>query len=160
MPKIAIHTADDEQSLPARWAERLDQFVDRIRTKAYELFDRDGQPYGRDLDHWLEAEKMFFKGNAELKESADAYEVQIEIPGFVAKEIEVLALPNAIFVTAETQLIEAHEEEVEQFLFRRFALAEVVDTSLITARLQKGVLHITAPKVAVSRPMMARAASA
>ncbi|ACJ01100.1 DUF2934 domain-containing protein [Rhodospirillum centenum] len=32
--------------------------LDEIRTEAYLLWLRDGQPSGRDLEHWLEAERI------------------------------------------------------------------------------------------------------
>ena len=31
---------------------------ERIRRKAYELWQADGRPYGRDLDHWQQAEEI------------------------------------------------------------------------------------------------------
>lgn len=34
----------------------MDKEMERIRSKAYEIWERDGQPNGRALDHWLEAE--------------------------------------------------------------------------------------------------------
>jgi len=30
---------------------------DRIRERAYSLWERDGRPHGRQMDHWLQAER-------------------------------------------------------------------------------------------------------
>ena len=34
-----------------------DDREDRIRARAYELWQRDGSPEGRENDHWIEAEQ-------------------------------------------------------------------------------------------------------
>jgi Protein of unknown function (DUF2934) len=38
----------------------MDEKMERIRSKAYEIWERDGRPDGRALDHWLEAERQVF----------------------------------------------------------------------------------------------------
>jgi len=35
-----------------------DQLTNMIRKKAYELYEKRGRKPGRDMDNWLEAEKM------------------------------------------------------------------------------------------------------
>ena len=35
-----------------------DQLTDAIRKKAYELYEKRGKKQNRDMDNWLEAEKM------------------------------------------------------------------------------------------------------
>ena len=35
-----------------------DQLTDMIRKKAYELYEKRGKKSGRDMDNWLEAERM------------------------------------------------------------------------------------------------------
>jgi len=35
-----------------------DQLTDMIRKKAYELYEKRGKKQGRDMDNWLEAEKI------------------------------------------------------------------------------------------------------
>jgi len=35
-----------------------DQLTDMIRKKAYELYEKRGKKQGRDMDNWLEAERM------------------------------------------------------------------------------------------------------
>lgn len=34
-----------------------DDLIERIRQRAYELWEADGQPEGRELEHWLQAEQ-------------------------------------------------------------------------------------------------------
>ena len=32
-------------------------FTDRVFLRAYELWQREGSPHGRDVDHWVQAER-------------------------------------------------------------------------------------------------------
>ena len=45
-------TNKTEMSMPQ------DQLADMIRKKAYELYEKRGKKQGRDMDNWLEAEKI------------------------------------------------------------------------------------------------------
>ncbi|MCW8835334.1 MAG: DUF2934 domain-containing protein, partial [Rhodospirillales bacterium] len=40
---------------------------DRILMKAYELWEAEGRPAGRDLEHWLKAEMLIAKASTETK---------------------------------------------------------------------------------------------
>jgi hypothetical protein len=43
--------------------------ADRIRRRAYELWERDGSVHGRALDHWLQAEREIAEEDAGSKAS-------------------------------------------------------------------------------------------
>ena len=34
-----------------------DEKIDQLRNRAYQIWERKGRPQGRDLEHWLEAER-------------------------------------------------------------------------------------------------------
>ena len=34
-----------------------DEKMDQLRSRAYQIWEREGRPQGRDLEHWLEAER-------------------------------------------------------------------------------------------------------
>lgn len=38
-----------------------DEFIARVRMKAYELYEKRGYTHGKDLDDWLEAERIVKK---------------------------------------------------------------------------------------------------
>jgi hypothetical protein len=38
-------------------AARQDDLCDRVRRRAYELWESEGRPAGREHDHWLQAER-------------------------------------------------------------------------------------------------------
>jgi HSP20 family protein len=74
-------------------------------------------------------------------------------PGFEPGEVKVTALPDALIVSASSsQTHEKNEGNVrfcefgQKTLFRRFDLPEPINLDKVTAGLNKGVLHLTAPK--------------
>ncbi len=160
MSKIAVHPVADEQSLPEPWITNLQNQIDQIREKAYELFEAAGKPNGQDLHHWMEAERLLLAGNGDIINCQDEFEIQISVPGFVAQELEISVLPDTILVHAETLKMGAGEVAQTQTLFRRFVLADPINTHRVSARLEKDVLYITAYKASAPIAMMSRAATA
>ena len=45
---------------------------DQIRNRAYEIWEREGQPHGRNLEHWLQAHWELMNEAAAKNGSADA----------------------------------------------------------------------------------------
>lgn len=43
-----------------------DDMADRIRGRAYSIWEEEGRPDGRDGDHWLQAEREIMHGNDEI----------------------------------------------------------------------------------------------
>ena len=112
------------------------------------------------MEHWLEAERLLLGENAEFMEGTHAFEIEIHVAGFVAKEIEVLAMPDTLLVRAETKLMDPNDQPATHVLMRRYDLPEAINPEHTTAHLAKGVLKITAQKMAAPAQAMAHAASA
>jgi HSP20 family protein len=139
---------------------------DEIRRRAHEFFQLRGGAFGGDLDDWLKAEREVLGwAKAELVEQEGRYEVQVELPGFEAKDIQVTATADEIVVRAsrehkseETPEKKEGEARVvwSEFssneLYRRFTLPKTVQTDNVTAKLEKGILRITAPCAAQAKP--------
>jgi len=159
MSNVSVQKAAEEKSLPAVWLNEVQEFSEKIRRKAFELFERGGRADGRDLDHWLEAEKeLLGLGSFDLVDKGKEFEQHVALPGFDAKEIEVAALPDALLVKAETsrrsekkESDTCYSEFTNQSLFRRIPLPEPIDVSRVTAKLDKGVLCVIAAKAAVEK---------
>jgi hypothetical protein len=49
---------------------------DQIRERAYELWEREGRPHGRHLDHWVQAEREKAKAGAGPKDTLDEQQRQ------------------------------------------------------------------------------------
>jgi HSP20 family molecular chaperone IbpA len=128
--------------------------AERVRQRAYELFQSRHSRAGSPLDDWLKAEReLIWAPESDLVEKNGQFQLQIAVPGFDAKDIKVTAFSDALAVCAES----AHRHEKsdgnvyfcefgEKTLFRKFELPAPIDVDKVTARLEKGVLQISAAK--------------
>ena len=153
MPDITVQKIKDPvKQAPPIFAE-LEKRFDAVRQRAHELFLNRGQ-VDRALDDWFAAEhELFGWSAAELSEKDNAYEVDFDLAGFDAKDIQVTAMSNEIIVRAaakETREVEKDKVLWSEFgsndVFRRFELPEPIDTDKVTATLDKGILRIKARK--------------
>lgn len=134
-------------------AETLD-LLDRVRKRAFELFEKRGGATGSDIGDWLQAEKEVFQvPEMELAESPKEFDVRLALPGFGAGDIRVSALPDAVIVDGEA----AHQDHGadgsirfcefgERRVFRLIPLPEPADVDRVSANLDKGILHIRVAK--------------
>jgi HSP20 family protein len=92
----------------------------------------------------------------DVRETAQAYAVQAELPGVKKDGIHVEIEGNEVTISAETER-EAEPKDGEKWLrversygksARRFALPQDIDESRATARFTDGVLELTLPKKA------------
>jgi len=143
---------DESRTLPM--FEELDRLLDRVRQRAFELFEQRGCECGHELEDWLQAERETLRGPAaEMLDRGKEIEIQMNLPGYEPDEIEVAATGNCIVVHAEPKHIDTESRDViwSEFgehgnVYRDFELPAAVDLDHVTARLENGILHITAPK--------------
>ena len=155
MSQVAIQKANHgEKTLPV--FDEIAKRLEAVRKRAFDLFEERGRQFGHQLEDWLKAERELLGWPAaELVEKDGAYQMQITLPGFEAKEVEVTAAPNAVIVHA------AREEEKKtekgnvlwtEFgsnnVYRRFELPNPINVDKVTATLQNGLLQINAPEIA------------
>ncbi len=167
MPKLAVQKvhSDEMQSHPV--LEQLRALTDRIRQRAYEIFQGRAGTEGSDLDDWLNAENdLLIIPGSDLIETDGRYELEIALPGFDAKDVEITAFPDALIVRAkniqEQQQTEGNVQLsgfAEKRLFRRFELATPIDVDNVSANLDRGLLRLTAPKAREAPPKSAAIAA-
>lgn len=168
MSTIPVQKAVEENALPAPWIDDVQAFSERVRNRAFELFEKYGRPAGQQLEHWFEAERQLFSvPRAELVAIAGGFEIRIALPGFDASEIEVTALPDTLLVKAQAsnkRMEKAGDVRFSEFsdqsLFRRIRFPEPIDTAQVTAKLEKGVLDIVAYKAVIDTAKKVSIASA
>lgn len=110
-----------------------------------------------DLNRWFDdAFRSFwlddyFGGRRIAEPAADLYEdddnvyVRMEVPGVKKKELEV-SLENAV-LTVSAEASDKDKESERSYSFRRtVSLPEGIDGAKVKARLEDGILTITAPK--------------
>jgi len=152
VPNIAVQKYQKTETAP--FFDEAQNLLDRIRRRAYALFEWRGRGEGKDVEDWLAAEReLLLTPPAELTEKEDAYQARIAAPGFDAKELQVSATPQCIVVKGEANQTSEKEEGNIHFsefakhtLFRRIDLPEPIDVDRIKATLDKGLLLLTAEK--------------
>src|SRR5579864_2460763 len=155
MSQVAIKKADDtgKKTLPI-FAEIAKRF-EAVRRRAFDLFEKRGRELGHDQEDWLTAEREIFRWPAaELAEKDGAYEIQITLPGFEPQDVEVTATPTEIIVHASTEEQKKTQkgnvlwtEFGSSDVYRRFEVPKQINTDKVTARLENGILRVSAPEV-------------
>jgi len=154
MADVAVQKIDHEKPIRGPALQELTDVFDAVRAKAFELFERRGGTPGQEVEDWIQAEReLFWVPQAELSETDAEYKIQVGVPGFDAKNIQVAAQPGEILVRANVEKrVENQEKNVrysefgEKSLYRRFELATPIEVERTTARVEQGMLTVTAPK--------------
>ncbi len=168
MPQVAINKLDGKKAEAASILDEIKALSERIRQRAFEIFERRAGVDGFAIDDWLLAERGLLRiPESELIEGDGRFELRVSAPGFGPNEVQVTALPDAVIIKASST--HKHNEtsgEVrfcefdQKTLFRRFELPEPIDLDKITANIDKGLLHVTASKVQQATAQKQRAAAA
>jgi HSP20 family protein len=166
MSQVAITKADESTKETLPIFNEITKRLDAIQQRAFDLFERRGRELGHDLEDWLKAEhETLGWPAAELAEKDGAYDIEVTLPGFEPKDIEVTATPSEIVVHAATK--EEKREEKGNVLwtefgsndvYRRFAVPNSVDVDKVTAHLENGLLRINAPEIAKPKGIAVKAA--
>lgn len=165
MSQIAIEKVNGDVTRSSFFKE-MKNLADRVRQRAYDIFKHRSASDGSDLDDWFKAEhELIWAPESDLVEKDGKFEMQVAVPGFDAKDVNVTALPDAIVICAEsTHKHDKSEGNVyfcefgDRTLYRRFDLPAPIDVDKITAHLDKGVLKLTATKA--EKPAATKTASA
>jgi len=154
MAQVAITKVDDQKKKELPVFEEIERRFKEVERRAFELFEGRGRQSGADLDDWLRAEREIMGWPAaELTKKDDGYAVQMTLPGFEAKDVEVTATPSEIIVHAATE--ETKKEEKGNVLwtefesndvYRRFEMPESINVEGVSAAIDNGILKIKAPQ--------------
>jgi HSP20 family molecular chaperone IbpA len=167
MSQVAIKKVSDaagKKMLPI--FEEIEKRCDAVQRRAFELFEKRGRELGHEVEDWLKAEhELMGWPAAELVEKQGAYEMEITLPGFEAKDVEVTATPTEVIVHAaieeEKKTEKGHvlwTEFGSNDVYRRIEVQNPINVDKVTAQLEKGILHINAPEVAKPREIRVVAA--
>ena len=92
--------------------EQFDSVNDSIARRAFELFEGDGQWFGRDLDYWLRAEtELLHPLHMDVTESDADFIVRAEVPGFTAKDLEIKVEPRRLRIAGKREIKEEKERK-------------------------------------------------
>lgn len=154
MSHVAIEKVDEKKLGTASVFQEIEALSERIRQRAFEIFEGHKGGEGFATEDWLNAERdLLCSCESELVEQDSKFEVRMNAPGFEPGEVKVTALPDALIVSASSSHTHENKEGNVRFcefgqktLFRRFDLPEPINLDKVTADLNKGVLHLTATK--------------
>jgi HSP20 family protein len=158
-PRKAATSSTKGTKVPVRLGQRaalldrIREVQDRITRRAFEVFHENGGEEGRDLDHWLTAEReVLWKPSFELSERDGVLSIRADVAGMEPGDLEVTVTPDRLVLTGETR--HEHSETKGQVhysefssgsLYREIAFPRPVDPSAVKAALRNGLLEITAP---------------
>jgi HSP20 family protein len=153
--------AAEDRALPV-FAE-VEQVLDRMRLRAYELFAGRGFEEGHALDDWLAAEHEICWPAAEFVENDADFVLSLALAGFEPDDIAVTATPRELIVKAarkterrEPAKAEAGKVRWSEFrsddVYRRIELPCAVEVEKLSATFRNGLLKVVAPKAREARP--------
>jgi HSP20 family protein len=132
--------------------DELKNMQDRIMHRAYDIFEKNGRALGRDLEHWLHAERqLVWKPAIELNERDEAFHVSVAIPGVDPKALDIEIAPDYLLIKAEIHhehtfdkgKVHACEFETGS-LFRSIQFPKKIDPNKVKAEFTNGMLYLTA----------------
>ena len=124
----------------------------QVMRRAYDIFERNGHPFGRDFDHWIQAEhELLWKPAIEIHEVDGKLVLEAAVSGMDPKDITIEVTPEDIVLKAETH--HEHNEKkgtlhVCEFesgsMFRSIHLPRRINSDKVKAELKNGLLTVTA----------------
>ena len=159
MPQVAVTKVNDAEKKTLPVFGEITKRLEAVQQRAFDLFEKRGRELGHDLEDWFKAEQELFGWpEAEFAEKESAYELEIPLPGFEAKDVDVTATPNEVIVHAATEKEKKTQKDDVLWtefgsdeVYRRFDVPNAVNVEQVTAKLDNGRLRINAPKVANSK---------
>jgi HSP20 family molecular chaperone IbpA len=133
--------------------EEMKNLAERVRQRAFEIFQNRAGQNGSDLDDWYQAEReLIWTPESDLLEKDGKFEMQVAVTGYDPKDVHVTALPDAVLVTAESTHKHNKSDgdvcfcEFQRSMFRRYDLPAPIDVDKVTANVDDGILKVTAAK--------------
>ena len=132
-------------------AEELDQRVnDRIRDRAYSLFEQSGREPGNEDANWTRAESEILRGNVQVRESGSWLALTALLPDASGQEMQIAVQPRRVVVRATTggkkQDLSDHNGPVAEEIFLAANLAVDVDPSSAAASFREQRLRLMVRK--------------
>jgi HSP20 family protein len=140
--------------------DHMQELHEMISRRAFELFEKGGGIFGRDLENWFKAEsELLHPVNISIDETDEGLKVVAEVPGFKPEELEVSVEPRRLTITGKRE--DAKEEKKKgktvyserdsEMIMRVVELPMEVNTEAVVAVLKDGVLEFTMPKAAPAK---------
>lgn len=156
MPNVNVTVAEPNGSLAKELLADFEHLMERVRKRAYELFERRGCKTGADRNDWYQAEEeLLFPIKVETKQEPGQYVCRLSVPGFTGKEIKVHAIEGNLVVRGEVSTTSESEVPAQhtQSIFYQLRLPEGAQVEGMTAGYKQEELTIHIPIKAQSCPV-------
>lgn len=168
MANIPVQKVENSEVETAPALKALQDTVEMVRQRAFELFEHRGYAPGNELADWVQAERdLFWVPPAELTETDHEVEITVAVPGFDPQEVHVTAQPGEIVIRGDHEKRTEKEEKgvlYSEFggktLYRRFEIAQPIEVGHVTANVENGMLTVKAPRKALQAVAAKKTASA
>jgi len=112
-------------------------------------------PWASEADGGTAADTVSYP--VDIRETAEAFHIDAELPGFRRDEIEINFQDGVLSITAERKETQGEgEQRLTERRYRKtarhFRLPATVDADKVEARLEDGVLHLILSKREETRP--------
>jgi HSP20 family molecular chaperone IbpA len=149
--------------------QRKTEIHNMIARRAYELFEYRGRVPSHEIDDWVQAEsELVYPCCHDLKESADAIILHVDLPGsLTADQLTLSVEPRRLLLSGDKEISvlcgdasDTHWEVRWQQIFRVHDLPTDVDPSKATATLGGHAVDIVLPRASAANERGERARSA
>lgn len=146
--------------------DRLYEIYDTIAQRAFEIFENEGRPLGRDLQHWFQAEaELLHPLHSEITEKDKQLLVRVELPGFDARDLDLHLEATKLTIGGERKVRDECKEAGNTFctecsaerIFRVMELPLAVDPAKAEATLKDGILELRLTKANEARKVKVEA---
>src|SRR6266571_79306 len=142
--------------------DRVQRLHDSVARRAFEIFESKGQPFGRDLENWLQAEsELLHPVHVDVAESDEGLTIRAEMPGFKAEQLEVSMEPRRVTIAGKRESHAERKDEKTIYkehcsdqILRVIELPAEVVGGRVAATLRDGVLELKMPKVAPAKKVI------
>lgn len=149
MPKVEVKNAEPDGSVANGLLAEFDKLTQRVRRRAYELFEKRGRNDGANLDDWFRAEQeLLFPVKFETKEEPGRYILRSSVPGFAGKDLKVYTLGDSLIVKGESAAssdAQGLSSEESRSFFYQWPLPTGAHANDVTAEFKQEELTINIP---------------
>jgi HSP20 family protein len=139
--------------------DRMQRLYDSVARRAFEIFEGDGRTFGRELQHWFQAEsELLHPVHVRVTEADGKVTVNAEVPGFTEKDLEISVEPRRLTISGKRETKEErkdqktiYSERCSNQILRVVDLPVEVDASKASATLSNGMLELEIPKAAPAK---------
>jgi HSP20 family molecular chaperone IbpA len=145
---VPVSVEKSDGSLAQKLLADFHHAMERVRDRAYELFEQRGRQHGADLDDWWQAEReLLVPVKMEMQQEPDRYTCRLAVPGFKPEELNAYVIEGNLVLNGNWTNSTSEPVATEQTrnIFYQFPLPEGARVDRIKATYKQEELTISIP---------------